>query len=218
MTKEKLLQNLMESVFRKAEKESSKDSGGGLSSYLSTTLEDDFNVIIDKKTFNRYYEGYITKSIDKIEPQIDTLNALSKYLELKDFKEFEGKEVAKVFRRKLKMRLRISAVLSLILVAVLAFFVSQYYRKNCMLWVDDHYEKVRCSRLVMLDEVKVKSFKKITVCDTTTFFKKGKAIIWYDKSNNQLTYFTHPGIHPDNKKTLKPITKDIIAAHVKECK
>lgn len=91
---------------------------------------------------------------------------------------------------------------------------------NCMVWKSDHYERVSCSGEsleIPFDKITMQNFKKIEVCDTTSFFKNDKPIVWYDKTNNILSYFTYPRINPVNGKTLNPITQRIINSHVKPC-
>lgn len=100
-----------------------------------------------------------------------------------------------------------------------------YPNKNCMVWVENHYEaavydevkdtaEVRPYNQVLLD-----NFKKITVSDTTTFFKNDNVdfpLVWYGKSPNKkkYEYFNQSGLHPETGKTLKPITQYIINKHI----
>jgi|GEM_PF-1275301 len=98
-------------------------------------------------------------------------------------------------------------------------FANRYFG-NCMVWKNNHYERVSCSGEsleVPFDKITMLNFKKIEVCDTTTFFRNDKPIVWYDKTNNVLSYFTYPRINPVNGKTLNPITQRIINSHVKPC-
>lgn len=100
-------------------------------------------------------------------------------------------------------------------------------KKNCMIWIKNHYEAVDCDNMqlgfvksippVPLDQVVLDNLKKVNVCDTTTFFnKRGEPCIWYGKSVNcEYEYFTWPGLHPETKKTLKPISNHIIVNHIK---
>ena len=92
---------------------------------------------------------------------------------------------------------------------------------DCMVWVDDHYEKTICSGARLekrLDKETLNDFKELKfLCKDSTFFSNGEPVVWYDKSNTIMTYFTAPGIHPTNGKTLKSITQDMIDAHVPEC-
>lgn len=95
--------------------------------------------------------------------------------------------------------------------------------KECMQWNSDHYEEVVCegNKLGFLKVNPVfdrnedlLSFKKIEVCDTTTFFRDGEPLIWYIKQNGECEYFNAPGLHPVSGKPLRPITSHIIEAHI----
>jgi len=93
---------------------------------------------------------------------------------------------------------------------------------DCMVWNKDHYEVVSCdvvsNKMSLLSPIVTKkeeniisNFKKIKVCDTTSFFKLGKPCVWYGKSfEGNYECFNIPGLHPETGKTLKPITQYIV--------
>lgn len=84
-----------------------------------------------------------------------------------------------------------------------------------MEWQKDHYVVVDCysetKGIVNLNtkipfNESLLDFKRIWACETTTFFKNGKQVIWYYKnSDNKLELFNKPGFHPVNQKLLRPI-------------
>ncbi len=88
-----------------------------------------------------------------------------------------------------------------------------------MVWNEDHFERTKCSGTgneELLVTFSLANFKKIINTDTiTSFFKNGKVQVWYDKSNKELEFFTAPGIHPVNGKTLKPVTSYIIEKYIR---
>ena len=97
--------------------------------------------------------------------------------------------------------------------------------KECMQWQNNHYELVECdseinslystSSIIPFDE-NTFGIQKLPVCDTTTFFKGGKAVIWYCKvTSDSLEYFNRPGFHPISEKSLRPVTDYIINKYVK---
>ncbi|MBX9806809.1 MAG: hypothetical protein K2X95_03315 [Flavobacteriaceae bacterium] len=97
--------------------------------------------------------------------------------------------------------------------------------KNCMVWVNNHYEAAEydvvkdTAEVCPFNQEVLNHFKKITVCDTTTFFKNGDTehpLVWYGKSQDkkEYEYFNQPGLHPETDKTLKPITKYIIGKYI----
>jgi hypothetical protein len=114
-----------------------------------------------------------------------------------------------------------------IMLLALSFAFICYFtfpKKQCMQWSGDHYEMVDCE-LYANDPIKFKSIqpldknliglKKIQVCDTTTFFKNGEAIIWYSKTENGIDFFNTHGRHPENDNALKPVTYYIVGKYVK---
>ena len=129
-----------------------------------------------------------------------------------------------------KFPLRIKVLLSLILVVImtsLGFSIRNicFPNKNGMVWTNNHYEAVEFGKMssskdiLPMDQNVLDNFRKITVCDTTTFFKNGNGdtpIVWYgkDPKTKKYEYFNKPGIHPITGKTLKPITEYIIEKYI----
>lgn len=104
-------------------------------------------------------------------------------------------------------------------VAISAFAITKVLDENCMVWKEDHYERIDCekisdySMIVPLDTKILDNFKKIKVSDSTKFFKNGRPAVWYLKQDNICEFFTSPGLHPVTKKTLKQITPYIIGKY-----
>lgn len=119
-----------------------------------------------------------------------------------------------------KWFLLLIVVIGIITVGFLSkdYFVKQ---KECMQWQGDHYEVVHCDvqeigGLASIEPVRkeVLKLKQIAVCDTTTFFREGKAVIWYCKVGASPEFFNTHGIHPETGKALRPVTKYIIKKYV----
>ena len=114
-------------------------------------------------------------------------------------------------------------ILPLLLIMVGIFGYQKWSEKECMQWNEDHYEVVDCktekatlfqsSEKVALNE-NILALRKITVCDTTSFFRSEKPKIWYCKKGNLIEFFNGPGFHPENGKVLKPITPYMIDKYV----
>lgn len=118
-----------------------------------------------------------------------------------------------------KLKLTASGIL---IVFCLGFAISHYIfpKEQCMQWLNDHYEKIDCDqkndetgkfgKIEPYEESKF-DLKKIKVCDTTTCFINGEAIVWYAKtSSDKADFFNTHGRHPENDKPLRPVTKYII--------
>lgn len=134
------------------------------------------------------------------------------------FEQFKKKSISK------KIAL---AVMPLFVLGSVSYGVKNIFfpDKNCMVWVKNHYEAVEYDKVKDTAEVTpfnqglLDNFKKITVSDTTTFFRNGNydnPLVWYGKSSNkkEYEYFNQPGLHPETGKTLKPITKYIIGKYI----
>ncbi|WP_127139392.1 hypothetical protein [Flagellimonas oceanensis] len=217
MKKEKGIKELVERVFEKAKKESQKDTAYGLCKYLS----EEEKVHSSERNLTRYYNHFIDgKKEEKIKPDDATLDELSQYLGHTSFnafiKDLEKKEhdidlEGKI--RVLKNYLTVAVILLVVLSLTFLFFASMYYRKNCMVWVEDHYEKIRCSGLeneVKLNEevlLKMKEINDPLQCERD---------MWYDKTDNEVTFFTYYGEHPVNGKILRPVTEYICEKYILE--
>jgi hypothetical protein len=112
----------------------------------------------------------------------------------------------------------------LLILVLVGFGYWVFFKKTCMQWQKDHYEVVECeteevgivnvySKLPINENML--GLKKIAVTDTTTFFKHNKPVLWYCKIGDHLDFFNGPGFHPENDKTLKPITQYMIDKYVK---
>ncbi len=160
----------------------------------------------------------------KIEnPDTNTLNGAIESVKKNNFDHavqpmfFKKKEVS--FYSK---KLVIPCLLALMILSSLAYVYLP--RKECMQWQKDHYEAVNCETKAVgfLDlystmplNKNMLNFKKIKICDTTTFFKHNKPILWYCKNGKQLEFFNGPGFNPENDKPLKPITQYMINKYLK---
>jgi len=96
-----------------------------------------------------------------------------------------------------------------------------FTEKECMQWQKNHYELVDCDEkgtegLTLIEPVRkdVLNLKQIDVCDTTTFFKKGKPVVWYCKVAGKPEFFNTHGVHPETGKALRPVTYYIIKKYV----
>ncbi|WP_432670635.1 hypothetical protein [Flavobacterium sp. SM2513] len=117
-------------------------------------------------------------------------------------------------------------LLPMVLLATTLFGFGYFFtpKKACMQWQNDRYVEVTCeAKAIGLVDIysiiptkeELLHFRKIQVCDTTTFFRQNKPVVWYSKVNKQLEYFNGPGFNPENGKALKPITQYMINTHIK---
>ncbi|TGN27781.1 hypothetical protein [Empedobacter tilapiae] len=104
------------------------------------------------------------------------------------------------------------------LVAGNLFLNSINQNSSCMVWKENHYEEIECEETslqmnaVPYNET-VFQLKKITKPDTLNI-ENALDKVWYTKINGEVEFFTNYGLHPENGKTLKPVTKYILTKYV----
>lgn len=213
-----MVEQLLQKVFDKAEELSGKKTVNGKAEYLSGHLLDELRFSISAKSLIRYYR-------EESSPGPEVRDHLAKFLHYRDYEDFilhhsaafslqksSGKP------RKLTRKKGILALLIFPVVGLSAYVGYRSAEQDCMVWKEDHFEQVNCSGFVhekRLDPLKLENFKQIQVSDTTEFFRDDQPQVWYDKSNGHLEYFSAPGIHPENGKTLKPITEYMIQKYIR---
>ncbi|GAA4771117.1 MULTISPECIES: hypothetical protein [Flavobacterium] len=117
-------------------------------------------------------------------------------------------------------------ILGLLLISffTISLFYNYLRHKDCLEWKNDRYIEVDCETKengsvnlnILYDESLLKR-RKITPTDTTTYFKNGKAVIWYCKgSNGDLEFFNFSGYHPVTGKPLHHITDYIIEKYIEK--
>ena len=213
-----MVQLLLQKVFDKAEELSGKATVNGKAEYLAGHLLDELRFSISAKSLIRY-------SKEESSPGPEVRDHLAKFLGYHSYEEFilthspasGPKELPgkprKTFRKKVLFALLIFPV-----VGIPAYVGYHSGEQECMRWRKDHFEEVSCSGSRYeepLNPFRLENFRKIKVSDTTEFFKQGEPRVWYDKSNGELEFFSAPGIHPENGKTLKPITDYIIKKYIR---
>ncbi len=132
-----------------------------------------------------------------------------------------GKEKTK---SKPSKRLALAAILSLVLGTTATWWWKESSQPldlsgGCMYWKEDHYELAACNekvenaRIIALDTMKLKYFRKITRPDTITYQSLGK--VWYSKINGKIEYYTSAGEHPETfGRKLKPISIYMINKYI----
>lgn len=210
-----MTEKLVDKAFKKSGRESEKDSVNGRAEYLAEHIFEVFKFQVSPKTLIRYFKK-------EYSPSHPLTDYLSQYLGYGNYGEFVSKESEPTSKPEEKTLEKYKAgIIALILLLILgssAYVGYQSGREECMVWKVDHFERIACSgkgNEELLRTSRLDNFKKITPTDTdAAFLKNGKVQVWYDKSNKNLEFFTAPGIHPVNGKTLKPVTPYIIEKYI----
>lgn len=210
---------IIEAAFKKAESETGRETVNANAQFLAEHIWQHYKYSISTKSVTRYYKG-------ESSPNLQVLNYLAQYLGYDSYEIYlawnsglDKEELDSIpWQENFLSSKKTLAIISIIVIAVLGYIGFKNGESNCMVWKHDHYEKVDCTGSI--GEKKIvpyifNNLRKVEVSDTTTFFKNGEVQIWYDKSNNEVEFFTTPGIHPNNGKTLKPISKYMIEKYIK---
>ena len=146
--------------------------------------------------------------------------------------EIDGPSVITRTKSKKKKWRYGSVITAFALTLIIALYVIAQNRtpelkeSKCMTWTGNAYEEISCSEkpyskygtsIEPYDQKRIKNFKRVEVDMATTFFaeKTDKPLIWYYKTEGgTIEYYTAPGLHPLNGKTLKAITEYIIMKYV----
>ncbi|RTZ50229.1 hypothetical protein EJ377_10045 [Chryseobacterium arthrosphaerae] len=89
---------------------------------------------------------------------------------------------------------------------------------HCMYWDGTEYKITFCEdknphrKVIPIDTIKLKYFKKITRPDTLTV-KNALGKAWYSKSDNVVEFFTMDGVNPDNGKDLDIASKHMLTKY-----
>ena len=169
----------------------------GLSDEEIKTLNESDSLILDKENQN---EGC---KINDGDENIDENLLINKK---------EPNKFSERFKNKLRWTMVTTTIIFCLIATVIYFAL---FKKDCMQWTGDYYEKVDCIQEINSLDIKPYDeiqflLKKVKVSDTTSFFKVGKPCVWYGKSvDGNYECFNIPGLHPETGKTLKPITQYI---------
>lgn len=105
--------------------------------------------------------------------------------------------------------------------AMSGFIIHKTIEKHCMVWREDHFEKIECEQSTISSIAGIEKInpyneelfaqQKIIPTDTTTFFKNGQSSVYYLLTDNKIEFFKQPGPHPVySDRKLRRITKTII--------
>jgi len=161
--------------------------------------------------------------LDEEENKVEIENVLIKENdEIGAFEETDKKKGTtiqfrkKSFFEKNKYVLGFGGIASLI-VAIL-FSVDYLTPEDCMCWNGERYVEVDCAdktqryQIIGLNKQQLDYFERIKRKDTLSIADVGR--VWYSKIDNEVEFFTQPGLHPVNfGRSLKLATEHIISKY-----
>jgi len=231
---DKRIEELVQEVFKKAEKESASHSRFALSKHIEQRTD------LSSKTLERAHHKYVTKTYVNYQLHAESINILCQYLGFENFQEYvnerhfktstniQGEPRLSPIKRSHNFWIAIGSLLTIVTIVI--FWSNKNGNTtndvNCMTWADSLYIPIACDTgpvskngapVIPLDPVKLKNFKKVQVSMATQFFSEEteNPLIWYyTKSKDETEYYTAPGLHPITGKTLKAITEHIIMTRI----
>lgn len=194
--------------FEKAKSEIGSEKPSSLSKHISDVLLEDYSFQVNERTLRNYNNEIEKNDGEELNVSKSIANELTKYLGYDSIIDYSQKN------KKGKKNKALKNYIIGVLIVIATYFGFNANQKKCMIWNNDHYEKISCEKenTKPIDNRLLKLFKKIDPNHETIFFnKKGDARIWYYKNEKgDLEFFTNLGLHPETGKTLKPITQYMI--------
>lgn len=226
---------LMALVFEKGKKDSKQSSKHPIAKYIEQVTDGKLKEKTLVRAFDRYVFGDDSQSV----LSFYNLNNAAKYLGYDSFGDFcqdnfpeterEPTKVEKDGRNPIEFQKKkllsftkgIWGIGTLAVLGIGGVTFSHFNQAECMYWEKSRYEKIDCSEkihpqtsVLPYDAQLFKYFFKIEPTDTTTYFKTGKAVVWYAKTEGEIEFFSTQGNHPKTGKQLKPITPYIVQKYV----
>jgi len=235
---ENRIEEIVLRVFEKAKKEHASHSRFALSKHVSDHSD------LSSKTLERAYDRYINQKRKHGIPQAESVELFCKYLGFESFSDFVRRnpiglsDEGKVKKKKkngntgIRKRLIVTICIAIGLVIMILGFQKLYVNPQnnledvkCMTWADTLYVPISCdtsplskfgTKVEPIDRIKLKNFKRVEVTAAYDFFTEdNKPLVWYYKNKeDEIEYFTSPGLHPITGETLRKITPYIIQAYV----
>lgn len=234
---------IVQKVFAKAKTECVSKKKSALSKHIAHQIQENHGYI-SYRTLERAYDRHIRKDTTVSERSAESIDFFCQYLGFENYVDFikrEGKpqeqekqstdtvlEPNSTTRSKFSLLVLLGIVLLIIVYTIWPVNDSKNLDNNekCMTWADSVYVPISCdigplspygTSIEPMDSKKMKNFKKVSVNMTTPFFsdQTNQPLIWYTKNkDDEIEYFTAPGLHPTTGKTLDEITEYIIEKYV----
>lgn len=234
---------IVQKVFAKAKTECVSQKKSALSKHIANQIQENHGYI-SYRTLERAYDRHIIKDTTVSERNAESIDLFCQYLGFENYVGFiknEGKteeqekpptdtvsEPTSATRLKSTILVVIGIILLIMVYNIWPVNESKNAVNNekCMTWADSVYVPISCDKgplstygtsIDPLDSKKMKNFKKVEVNMATQFFsdQTNQPLIWYTKNkDDEIEYFTAPGLHPTTGKTLDEITEYIIEKYV----
>ena len=220
-------EKLLLEAFEKAKNEVNSDKVFTRARHLSEQIYEINQFTFGERSLTEKYKTIYSNPESYINLRKEVLEALSKYLGYDSFFDFSKAHEKETQPDKNKLivfikKHRAILIISTLLISSILIY-SYTTRQRWMVWQNDHYvevdfdiKKYDVNQLKIYKEERILYFRKVDPkCDDPFFNKDGSVLIWYGKNKDKkLEYFTALGLHPETRKTLKPITQYMINKHI----
>jgi len=234
---------IVQKVFAKAKTECISQKKSALSKHIAHQIQENHGYI-SYRTLERAYDRHIRKDTTVSERSAESIDLFCQYLGFENYVGFikrenkpqeqdePPKDSVPVPNSTIRLKSSIIVLLGIVLLIIVYTMWPENDSKNvdnnekCMTWADSIYVPISCDKgplsrygtsIEPMDSKKMKNFKKVSVNMATHFFsdQTNQPLIWYTKNkDDEIEYFTAPGLHPTTGKTLDEITEYIIEKYV----
>lgn len=218
---------LLLKAFEQAKNEVNSDKVFTRARHLSEQIYEINQFTFGERSLTEKYKAISGNPESDINLRKEVLEALSKYMGYNSFFDFskayeEENQPAKNTLVAFIKKYRAIFIVPILLISSILIY-NYTTRQRWMVWQNDHYvevdfnvKKYDVNQLKIYNEERILYFRKVDPkCDDPFFNTDGSVLIWYGKNKaKKLEYFTALGLHPETRKTLKPITQYMINKHI----
>ncbi len=157
MNEEKIYGDVVKAAFAKAQQTQIPNQKYKLASYLTTEIQEIANVMVASRTLVNYYDRYVEGKETTNKPKHENIEFLCQYLGYENYIEYiqslllEEKKASKQKITTVPQELvtpishRYHIILAVLFITGVLLSVHLSRQKECMVWVNDHYEVIDCS-------------------------------------------------------------------------
>lgn len=158
MNEEKIYEDVVKAAFTKAQQTQIPNQKYKLASHLTTEIQEIANVMVASRTLVNYYDRYVEGKKGTNKPKHENIEFLCQYLGFENYIQYiqsllEEKEASKKTvitpppSQELIMPIshRYHIILAILFITGVLMSMHLSRQKECMVWVEDHYEIINCS-------------------------------------------------------------------------
>lgn len=156
MNEEKIYEDVVKAAFEKAQQTQIPNQKYKLASHLTSEIQEIANVMVASRTLVNYYDRYVEGKKGTNKPKHENIEFLCQYLGFENYIEYiqsllnqkeESKKTIIATPQELIAPIshRYHIILAVLFIAGVLIASNLPRKKECMIWVYDHYEVINCS-------------------------------------------------------------------------